>query len=138
MKIGSELHKYVGFGKYLGYTCTAIMQREKLTYYEMVCKGCSHGYKCKIFVKKMRGSSVYEYMATLTDDEEEYEEYWHKSYSQHEKFFTSVESAKIAVYKHFITKAELGIEKTARSLEAQKEKLAEYKFHLESATNPKK
>ena len=135
MKQGDKLYKYQGFSKYAEYIVTAVIKRESLTQYELECQNCEHGFKCRILVKKIRGTQQYEFLCCVNDEEEEYKA-WHTDWGKKEElYYHSLKEARIAVYESAISRKKSEIKNHQDIIVNLEKNLLEIQSHFENIKN---
>lgn len=134
MKQGDILYKYQDFGRYAQYIVTAITKREKMTEYELECQSCQHGFKCRVLVKKVRGSDWYEFLCVINDEDEEWKA-WHTTYKKSEMFYHTRKEAMLAVYQNAIDSQKSEISNHENIAHEKRKKLAELEAHFQNIKN---
>jgi len=137
MKLKDKLYKYHSFGRFAEYIITAVIRRDKLTTYEAECQSCSHGFKCRVLLKKVRKQDRYEFLAMVNDEDEEYK-CWHTNYEFHEYYFLTQEEAKKAVYENAISGKKKDIEEHKDITISLEKELKELEAHFENIKTPTK
>jgi septin family protein len=134
MKIGTELFKWQSFQMSM-YILTGIIKREKITMYELECQSCTHGYKCKILVEKVKGKDYFKFVTMLNEEEDDGQELWHKTnHKKEEMFYLEKDDALIAVYENHINEQKQELkkveEKYLKDVEYRTKKIEEITRHL--------
>lgn len=131
MDIGGKLFKYQGFSQFGEYTCTAVLKRESLTEYEMECQNCTHGFKCKVLVKKVPNQDCYEFLTLVNCETDEWRG-WHDKLNPGEEFYETLIEAKRAVYKNACNEISREISKFEDGASSARKRLAEMEAHLKN------
>ena len=125
MKIGDTLYKYSGLGNIITYKCIAIVQTGEHEHYEVECNACTHGFKCVVRIKKIKGLNAYEYVCMINDPEDE-QELWHKN----EWYYTTKSEALVSVYQRLIKDAKQNVMDAKSKFKAAEQRVEELEAHL--------